>query len=113
VQKINNYLLGAALGVLIAVIVGFSAHLVVTKSSMEKKVTQSRVDLLADICLVDAQKYLKTQDPAPDLTGWAQNDNRTKLAQQYAPVLPGENAPENDVVKRCADDIQDAQMKHG
>lgn len=112
-QKINSYLIGAALGVLIAVIIGFSGNLVVTTSAMEKKVTESRVDLLADVCLADAVKYLQTQTPAPDLTGWAQNDSRTKLAQQYAPVLSGENTPDKDVVKRCADDIQDAQMKHG
>lgn len=72
----------------------------------------SRVDLLAGICLQGAEKNLQSQKPVPDLTGWAQRDSREKLAKEYAPVLPGETIPAKDVVLRCADEIQGAQLHH-
>lgn len=112
-KNINSYLIGCALGVLLAVVVSFSAHWVVTTKKMEKEIADSRVDLLAGICLADAKKDLLTKNPVPDLTGWAQNDARAKLAAEFAPVLPGETAPDKEVVSRCADEIQDAQMHHG
>lgn len=111
-QKINSYLIGCALGVLLAVVVAFSAHWVVTTSKMKKELADERVDLLASICLQGAEKNLQTQNPVPDLTGWAQRDNREKLAKEYAPVLAGETMPAKDVVSRCADEIQDAQLHH-
>lgn len=112
-KNINGYLVGVALGVLLAVVVGFSAHWVVTTSKMEKEIADSRIDLLAGICLADVKKNLQAQNPVPDLTGWAQAENRIKLAKENAPVLPGESGPGKDVVSRCADEIQDAQLHHG
>jgi hypothetical protein len=112
-KSINSYLIGMALGVLVAVVVGFSAHWVVTTSKMEKQIADSRIDLLAGICLADAKKQLQAQSPVPDLTGWAQSENRMKLAKENALVLPGEAGPSKDVVSRCADEIQDAQLHHG
>jgi len=113
VKNINSYLIGMALGALIAIVVGFSAHWVVTTSKMEKQIAESRIDLLAGICLADAKKDLQAQNPVPDLTGWAQSENRIKLATENAPVLPGETAPAKDVVSRCADEIQNVQLHHG
>lgn len=112
-KNINSYLIGMALGVLVAVVVGFSAHWVVTTSKMEKEIAASRTDLLAGICLADAKKELQAQNPVPDLTGWAQSENRIKLATENALVLPGETAPGKDVISRCADGIQDAQLNRG
>ncbi len=112
-KSINSYLIGIALGVLIAIVVGFSANWVVTTSKMEKQIAESRTDLLAGICLADAKKDLQAQSPVPDLTGWEQSENRIKLATENALVLPGETAPGKDVVSRCADEIQDAQLHRG
>jgi hypothetical protein len=112
-KNINSYFIGGALGALAAVVVAFSTHWVVTTSKMEKELADSRIDLLAGICLMDAKKDLQAQNPVPDLTGWAQSDARAKLANEYAPILPGETAPAKEVVSRCADEIQDAQLHHG
>lgn len=109
-DKLQAYLIGAVAGIFVAVVVSFSADWIVTASSAEEAVADSRVGLLASICAADAQASWSTQVPKPDYTGWANRDSRLQVAKQFAPVLPGKTEAAPEVVSECAKKIEDAQL---
>ena len=109
-DKLKAYGVGIVIGAIALTIAAFSMGWVVTKSSMTRALADSRVELLSSVCLVDAKANLQSQTPVPDLTGWDNRDARTKLAQQFAPVLPGKAEAAPEVIAKCADKIQEAQL---
>ena len=105
-DKLKAYVGGAVIGAVVAVILAFSTDWVVTKSSMEKAVAETRIGVLSGICVADAKASWLTQTPKPDYTGWANRDMRLQVAKQFAPVLPGKTEAAPEVVSECAEKIE-------
>lgn len=99
-QHLKPYATGAAVGIVTAAIVGFSADWIVMKGTMDQEVRAAKVAVLAQVCQETAGAHWKEQgNQTAALEGW-RNEERTKLAEQFAPTFIS-NDYRGAVVESC------------
>lgn len=106
-EQIKPLLLGLVGGIILAPIVAFSADLVVTTGAMNAEVKNTRTELLATVCALEAKEDWQVMANPPELSGWHNRDARSELAKQSAFVLPGKESAESKVIDECAEKIED------
>lgn len=108
IGKAKPYVGGAVVGAIAITIVGFSANWVVTHGTMEEQVQSAKVSVLAEVCEKGAQKHWTSQgQKLAALEGW-DNSDREKLAKQFTPKIPNDDAYHGEIIERCDDLLKPA-----
>lgn len=109
IARIKPVLAGAVGGIAVAAIVAFSLNWIHTAGAMNENVRQAKIATLAQVCESSAERHW-TQDQGmkmAKLEGW-DNENRSKLAKQFAPKLPNDESFREDVIEACDEALQPA-----
>jgi hypothetical protein len=114
-EMIKPFLWGVAVGVVVLLIVIFSAGWVTTtgsaKAKAEEMAEQAVIDRLADICVAqfkqDPGKDRKLEEMKKEST-WQQGDYVEK--QGWA-TMPGSKSPDPEVADECAERILELKSK--
>lgn len=108
ISAAKPYVIGGVLGAAGLAIIGFSANWVVTTGTLAQQVEQAKVNILAEVCEKNAiRAWEERGQKIAALEGWG-NEDREKLAQQYAPRLPNDKNWHDEVVDRCDDLLRPA-----
>ncbi|MFC4350122.1 hypothetical protein ACFOW6_01060 [Fodinicurvata halophila] len=101
------YILGGILGVIAAVIIGFSAGWVVTSDTMAEEVYSARTNAYATVCATNSMESWKEQGNEMDALGGYSNEERDALIKQNMPVLPNTNSNLSESIQdNCEDKIR-------
>lgn len=108
VTKLKPYATGAIAGAAALAIVAFSAGWVVTHGTMNQNIEKAKVSVLAQVCERSAADHWKNQgNKLAELEGW-DNDQRAKLAKQFAPTVVDAGEMREDVIDQCDELLQPA-----
>lgn len=102
-ENIKPFSWGAASGIAAAAIVAFGTGWVTTGGSRDSQVRAAWVDAQAEICSSLVTSHRMTADDQSELYGYQARDRRQELAQTFAVALPGQDAAPRDVIRACAD----------
>lgn len=106
-EQIKPFLVGLVGGIVLAPIVAFSTDWVVLTGKMNAELRNTRTELLATVCALEAKEDWQVMANPPELSGWDNRDARSELAKQSAFVLPGKESAASKVVDECAKKIED------
>jgi hypothetical protein len=99
---VKPYAIGTALGAVVALVIGFSADLIVTTTTLDDQVQSARVDAFAEVCERRAAAHWTGQGKdLADLDGWS-NDDREALAKQFTDGLSSDAGLDGAIQDRCA-----------
>lgn len=98
-QKARPWLWGGAIGIVATLIVEFAAGWVVTTQTMQEKVAEAEVRVLANVCADRGRSYWTAQGhEIKALEGW-DNQQREQIAERFTPEL--EKVDLQRVTSRC------------
>lgn len=102
------HLIGGVIGAIAVTVLGFSMDWVVSTGNMEQQVREARVNLLAQVCEVNAEAHwVDSGNELAALEGW-DNEDRKNLASQFTPDIEGISAISEDVTDECDDALRPA-----
>lgn len=94
-------LLGAAIGAVAVLTVGFSGNFLVSTATMRENVVDAQVSAYGELCERNARTHWQSQGKQmADLDGW-RNDARQALADQFAAELTEDAELNRSIAQRC------------
>lgn len=94
-------LLGAVLGAVVVLTVGFSGNILVSTATMQENIVNAQISAYGELCERNARTHWQSQGKQmADLDGW-RNDTRQALADQFAADLTQDVELNQNIAQRC------------
>jgi hypothetical protein len=98
---VKPYAIGTGLGAVAALMIGFSADLMVTTGTAQAQADRARIDAFAQVCEQQAARHWTAEGKdLADLDGW-RNDQRENLAKRFTAGLSTEARLDGDIQDQC------------